>query len=276
MKLLSLLNERDLPTALYPIRGFLHFLHHPQKHAGPIFYSLIKVLGSSLVALVPLYKYGYDIQRNILFQSYEFLFLEGGKKPLTRTTALLITASSMLLCLVETSAITLQLGTYFLGNIRNRLFDSVLKEKNGLPDSNASSESLALISEQVGGSPVVLDKDMKPHYAFLSPTNIMIVSSQRDDDAWRIYLLKYSVFIMTLPLNIIPVVGPIGFISIQALFRGGMAHQRYFQLYRWTPVQRQRRIERHFWEYHRFGLIATALEMIPFAGYVFMYTNEVG
>jgi hypothetical protein len=153
------------------------------------------------------------------------------------------------------------------------LFDSVLKERNGLPDPNASSESLALISEQVGG-PAIPDNGMKP-YSFFTPTNIMIVSSQRDD-TWMVYLLKYSVFIMTLPLNIVPVVGPFCFISIQALFRGGMAHQRYFQLYQWTPAQRQRRIEACFWQYHRFGLVATALEMIPFVGYLFMYTNEVG
>lgn len=269
--MLTLLKERRLPTAFYPIRGFLHFIHHPQKHAGPIFYSLVKVFASSLVALVPLYKFGYNIQRGLLFDGYKFLFSEG--KPITRTSAFWITTSSVFLCLIETSAITLQLGTYFLGNIRARLFDSVLKERNGLPDPNASSESLALISEQVGGS-VVPDKGMK-HLSFFTPTNIMVVSSQRDD-VWRIYLLKYSVFIMTLPLNIVPVVGPLCFISIQALFRGGMAHQRYFQLYHWTAVQRQRRIEKYFWQYHRFGLVATALEMIPFAGYLFMYTNEVG
>lgn len=265
--MLDLLRERHLPTAAYPIRGFAHFLHHPKRHAGPIVLSIIKVIAASSVVIVPLYRYGYGLQYTLLKKAYKNLF---SNTPQTSMDSLLIRASDLLLCLVETSAITLQIGNHFIGDIRARLFDSVLKERKGLPIENNDS-NVALISEKIAGPA----HGTVPKYHFLSPHNLMILSAQEDDD-WSIFLLRSALFVLTLPLNVIPVIGPLGFLSIQALFRGGAAHKRYFQLYKWTPEQRQRRIETYFWQYQRFGLVATALEMIPFVGYLFMYTNQVG
>ncbi|CEP09435.1 hypothetical protein [Parasitella parasitica] len=267
--MLEVLKDSRLPTAAYPIRGFAHFLHHPKRHAGPIFLSIVKMIAASSVIVIPLYRYGCRFQYTILEQAYKTIF---SNKPQTSMDSFLIRASSFLLCLVETSAITLQIGNHFIGNIRARLFDSVLKERNGLPATQDNDDNaLALISSKVAGPA----HTTVPKYHFLSPYNLMILSAQQDED-WSIFLLRSALFVLTLPLNIVPVIGPICFISIQALFRGGVAHKRYFQLYKWTPEQRQRRIETYFWQYQRFGLVATALEMLPFAGYLFMYTNQIG
>ncbi|KAI8378352.1 hypothetical protein BD560DRAFT_445190 [Blakeslea trispora] len=263
--MLTLLRERRLPTATYPLRGLAHFLHHPGSSAGPIALSIIKVIATSSLALFPLYRYGYSFQKGILTAAYKVLMSEN--RPSYLASAL-ITITSTLVCIAETSAITLQLGNHFVGDVRARIFDSVLRERHGLPEE----ETRVLVSEKVGGS--ATDPTM-PKYHFLSPYNLMIVSAQEDND-WPIFFLRSALFVLTLPLNIVPVIGPIAFINIQALFRGGMAHQRYFQLYQWTPIQRQRRIELHFWQYQRFGLVATLLEMIPFAGYLFIYTNQIG
>ncbi|KAI8097822.1 uncharacterized protein B0P05DRAFT_522214 [Gilbertella persicaria] len=259
------LRERRLPTATYPLRGLAHFLHHPSSSAGPIALSIVKVITASSLAIFPLYRYGYSFQKGLLAIAYKNLFLRG-ESP-SYLSSLLITATSVLICLAETSAITLQLGEYFVGSVRTRVFDSVLRERKALPTGDVSA-----ISEKVGGAAV--DPAM-PKYHFLSPYNLMIVSAQEDND-WPIFFLRSALFVLTLPLNAVPVIGPICFVNIQALFRGGQAHQRYFQLYKWTPVQRQRRIELHFWQYQRFGLVATLLEMIPFAGYLFIYTNQIG
>lgn len=265
--MLDLLRERRLPTAAYPIRGFVHFLYHPKRYAGPIFLSIIKVIVASSVVVVPLYRYGYGLQRTLLEKAYKTLFSNTSQ---TNMDSLLVRASGLLLFLVETSAITLQIGNHFVGNIHARLFDSVLKERKGLPIENNDSD-VALISEKIAGPA----HGTVSKYHFLSPHNLMILSAQQDDD-WSIFFLRSTLFVLTLPLNVIPIIGPLGFLSIQALFRGGAAHKRYFQLYKWTPEQRQHRIETYFWQYQRFGLVATALEMIPFLGYLFVYTNQVG
>ncbi|KAI8378703.1 hypothetical protein EDC96DRAFT_604382 [Choanephora cucurbitarum] len=264
--MLTLLRERRLPTATYPLRGLAHFLHHPGSSAGPIAFSIVKVIATSSLALFPLYRYGYSFQKGILTAAYKALF-NNGTAP-SYLASLLITVTSTLVCVAETSAITMQLGNHFVGSVRARVFDSVLRERHGLPDE----KNMALVSEKVGGPATDLTM---PKYHFLSPYNLMIVSAQEDND-WPIFFLRSALFVLTLPLNVVPVIGPIAFINIQALFRGGMAHQRYFQLYKWTPVQRQRRIELHFWQYQRFGLVATLLEMIPVAGYLFIYTNQIG
>lgn len=270
--MLSLVKERRLPTASYPLRGFAHFLHHPRRHGGPIFISIIKVIAASSLVVLPLYRYGYTFQRSLLSHAYTAFLADRSHND--RITSFLIATSSMLICLVETSAITLQLGSYFIGNIRSRLFDSVLKERHGLPEGPAQQEVVSVIAEQVAG-PAHPSATTLPKHHFLSGRNLMILSAQ-EEDGWPIFFLRTAIFILTLPLNIVPVVGPFCFLNIQAVFRGGQAHQRYFELYKWTPEQRQRRIEAQFWQYQRFGLVATAMEMIPFVGNFLMYTNQIG
>jgi hypothetical protein len=270
--MLNHIRERRLPTAAYPFRGVLHLLHHPKRHAGPIAISVAKVAATSLVALIPLFRYGYDIQSDLIQSIYTQIKPDhhGLVRPLAAITG-------GLLCIVESFAITLQLGSYFIGDVRKRLFDSVLKDRGGYPPT-FSEEKGAVVDKRVE---VVAEKIGGPaegtlrHHRFLSPYSIMILSAQQEE-SWTMFFLRPAVFLLTLPLNIIPVVGPICFISIQALFRAGEAHKRYFQVYHWSMAQRQRRIEENFWQYQRFGLVSTALEMIPFAGYVFMYTNHIG
>lgn len=259
--MLTVWKEHRLPTAAYPLRGLAHFLHHPQRHAGPIGLSILKVLGTSALAVIPLYRYGYNFQRDLISIVYKGVITDS-----PYISSILVAVTSSILFFLETSAITLQLGSHFVGSVRTRLFDSVMEERKGLPGDN-----MAKVSEQVGGSCVAPVN----HYPFISPMNLMILSAETDE-SWSIYLLKPAIFVMTLPLNIVPVIGPFCFIAIQALFTGGTAHRRYFQLYNWSPAQRQRRIETYFWQYERFGIVASALEMIPFVGYLFMYTNQIG
>ncbi|KAM0322677.1 hypothetical protein ACHAQA_009267 [Verticillium albo-atrum] len=83
-------------------------------------------------------------------------------------------------------------------------------------------------------------------------------------------------YIMYLPLNFIPVVGTVLFVLIQARGRGQVVHGRYFQLKRWSASQRSAWLKKHTGPYTAFGLVATALELIPFASMFFTFTNAVG
>ncbi|KAF7721255.1 hypothetical protein EC973_005000 [Apophysomyces ossiformis] len=112
-------------------------------------------------------------------------------------------------------------------------------------------------------------------HRYLSPLNIMFLTSQKEE-SWGLIFLRPAVFLVTLPLYIIPVAGPAMFLSIQAVFKGGETHKRYFAVYKWTDTQRERRVEYACWQYYRFGMIATLLEMVPFAGFLFSYTNQIG
>ncbi|ROT37658.1 hypothetical protein SODALDRAFT_280111 [Sodiomyces alkalinus F11] len=77
-------------------------------------------------------------------------------------------------------------------------------------------------------------------------------------------------YVMYLPLNFIPLVGSALFVLIQARARGQHVHGR------WSASQSQDWLKRHSGPYTAFGLVATGLEMIPFASMFFSFSNTVG
>lgn len=277
--------ETPLPPALYPLRGVLHFARHARSMGGPILTSAIKASVFSLITIVPFVKYGFGPQTRFLSRLYlefrpqdsnQWFFGPG------------MVVSAAILTVAESFAIIGQLSDYFIGSVRDRFFDAVLKERNGLPPATAKKQqdtpskhvdvvdALKVAAQDVKNSiPSTVEEAKTKARHFLSPVNIMVMNAQ-NPDSWSLFFLKPAIYVLTLPLNLIPVVGPAAFISIQALSTGGQAHKRYFDLYKWSPSRRQRRIEAAFWQYHQFGVVATALEMIPFAGFVFSYTNQIG
>jgi hypothetical protein len=101
-------------------------------------------------------------------------------------------------------------------------------------------------------------------------------------------------YFMYLPLNFIPVVGTVLFIIMQGRRFGPQAHARYFQLKQMSKSQREDFVEKHKAAYTRyilalifllrhfsnlfcsFGIPAALLELIPFVGIFFAFTNTCG
>jgi hypothetical protein len=86
-------------------------------------------------------------------------------------------------------------------------------------------------------------------------------------------LIRYIIY---LPLNMIPVVGTVLFIFLQARRAGPTAHARYFQLKGWNQSQKEQFVEKKKAAYTGYGVPAVLLEMIPFVGIGFAFTNAVG
>ncbi|CEJ82827.1 hypothetical protein VHEMI02873 [[Torrubiella] hemipterigena] len=83
-------------------------------------------------------------------------------------------------------------------------------------------------------------------------------------------------YLIYLPFNFIPLVGTAIFVYLQGKSRGRLVHERYFQLKKWNSSQKSAWLTRHVGPYTAFGLVATALEMVPVASIFFTYTNTVG
>jgi hypothetical protein len=83
-------------------------------------------------------------------------------------------------------------------------------------------------------------------------------------------------YFMYLPLNFIPVVGTVFFVTLQGKKFGPGAHSRYFQLKNMTKLQRERYVEERKGAYTGFGIAAVLLEMVPVAGIFFAFTNTCG
>jgi len=83
-------------------------------------------------------------------------------------------------------------------------------------------------------------------------------------------------YFMYLPLNMIPVVGTVLFIILQGKRLGPNAHTRYFQLKGMGSREKKEWVQKRTGAYTSFGVPATVLEMIPFVGIFFAFTNTVG
>ncbi|KAG2221828.1 hypothetical protein INT45_003542 [Circinella minor] len=279
--------QKPLPPAFYPLRGLLHLAHNYKTLGGPILSSAIKASVLSLLAVVPLVKYGFGPQSQLLSKLYfELRPQDQAKWFVGIGTA----ATASILTIMESFAIMGKLNDHFVGSVRDRFFDAILAEHNALPTTNKNKknkttnqnpeqlvESLNVTTEKMKKEMTIKDLNEAKikAYTFLSPMNIMTMYAQ-SEDSWKLFILKPLLFLITLPLNLIPVVGPVAFIGIQGLSKGGETHKRYFDLNEWSVVRRQRQIEQGFYQYHQFGVVATILEMIPFAGFVFSYTNHIG
>jgi len=83
-------------------------------------------------------------------------------------------------------------------------------------------------------------------------------------------------YILSIPLNFIPVVGTIFFLGFNGAKSGPGYHSRYFQLKRWSEEQRKQHVSQHRGAYTSFGFAALALNLIPFATLAFSFTSTVG
>ncbi|KAF8947990.1 hypothetical protein BGZ47_006987 [Haplosporangium gracile] len=92
-----------------------------------------------------------------------------------------------------------------------------------------------------------------------------------------ILLCQIIVLILTLPLNLIPILGQILYATINGWILTFGIRFHYDAEIRNMPVSQSRR---EAWgrksEYTSFGAVAVALEMIPIANLLFMWTNIVG
>ncbi|KAJ1302022.1 hypothetical protein OPQ81_000857 [Rhizoctonia solani] len=83
-------------------------------------------------------------------------------------------------------------------------------------------------------------------------------------------------YILSIPLNFIPVVGTIFFLGYNGAKSGPGYHARFFQLKKFTEEQRKQWVHQRRGAYTSFGFAALALNLIPFATLVFSCTSAVG
>ncbi|RMZ79625.1 hypothetical protein DV737_g3326, partial [Chaetothyriales sp. CBS 132003] len=221
---------------IYPIKGIYYFLSHGDLWR-PLKAKLVPTLTTGA---------GVTIACFVLFYLPQVATLAFTSGPAAVFSAALLTLS-------QSSTITNLISkTFFTQEALIDEFDGTLLSKG--------YTSLVEDGRQVkaGGDNIArLGKLVKKPFAKLAPSAIIR------------YLLYW-------PLNFIPVVGTFIFILAQGRRNGPAAHARYFQLKGWSKTQREMHIEKNRGAYTAFGVVSFLLEMIPFAGLVFAFTNTVG
>lgn len=89
-------------------------------------------------------------------------------------------------------------------------------------------------------------------------------------------LLRFLLFVVSLPLNLIPIIGSLLFAWIHSTLIAWDYHVYYFELKAWRYPQQKAWILSHKVKYSSFGLQATLLHMIPFVGPFFVFSNAAG
>ncbi|TMW58773.1 hypothetical protein Poli38472_006918 [Pythium oligandrum] len=82
--------------------------------------------------------------------------------------------------------------------------------------------------------------------------------------------------VLTLPLNLIPIIGTITYIWINGLLFGWDAHLYYFELKGYSYSEQKEVVDTHKRTYSSFGMQTLVSEMIPALGPLFLFTNAVG
>uniref|UniRef100_M4BTV0 Uncharacterized protein n=1 Tax=Hyaloperonospora arabidopsidis (strain Emoy2) TaxID=559515 RepID=M4BTV0_HYAAE len=89
-------------------------------------------------------------------------------------------------------------------------------------------------------------------------------------------LLRLGLLVITLPLNMIPVLGNLTYAWLNGTLLAWEAHLYYFEMKAFSFDQQKAIIAQRRLQYSAFGMQAMLLEMIPIAGAVFMFTNAAG
>lgn len=89
-------------------------------------------------------------------------------------------------------------------------------------------------------------------------------------------LLRLGFLAVSIPLNLVPVVGNVTYAWLNGQLVAWEYHLFYFELKNYTFKQQQALINERSMQYTLFGMQALMLEMIPGIGAVFMFSNTVG
>jgi len=106
----------------------------------------------------------------------------------------------------------------------------------------------------------------------------VVAKSRRDvvKDASLHFGQRIALWLVTLPLNFIPVVGSLVFCYINGKAIVPDIHSRYFDMKRMTADERKDWIRMRQPDYTVFAFVSQALELIPFLGILFGFTNTIG
>lgn len=89
-------------------------------------------------------------------------------------------------------------------------------------------------------------------------------------------LLRLGLLVITLPLNMVPVLGNITYAWLNGTLMAWEAHLYYFEMKAFDFEQQKEIISQRKLQYSAFGMQAMLLEMIPVVGAIFMFTNSAG
>ncbi|KAF9938828.1 hypothetical protein BGZ65_012099 [Modicella reniformis] len=255
-----------LPVTAYPVMGVVYLARNISVLGPQVLRSLAWALGVAVSTITPLIALTFKYQRRLISNVINSSFPRiAGTKILGVSIQ---TWSTMFLTMGESSfLVTVIMGEVFSKEKTKGLFQNVLSK------NNVQIGPFAEITEN-GTIKVSTIQEYGPRDSRLQGVhhkNLEKVSTSPSHFGQRMGL-----WLVTLPLNFIPVLGPIAFCYINGKARSYHVHRRYFDMKEMTPPEREQWIKARKSQYTTFGVLAQGLELIPFLGILFGFTNTIG
>ncbi|KAG5354811.1 hypothetical protein CJU89_6605 [Yarrowia sp. B02] len=226
-------------TFMYPFMGIYYFFTHPILWAY-LFTIFLPQIVLTMVVFFFMYLFFYPI-------SAAFAFLFNGPTGLFTAWIALLQQSTVIAGILG--------DMFLLPTPMKMLFDSILS-REGLDDI------------------VVAGKQKRPTPVPPPQTRVKVLLKHLPLTlVFPTWLVRLTVTVL---LHFIPIIGPFVAILVNAPRRGRNAHARYFEL-KMMPkfdIEQFTRVRRG--QYLGFGMVAGALEAIPFLGLLFAFTNCTG
>ncbi|KAG0020115.1 hypothetical protein BGZ80_004751 [Entomortierella chlamydospora] len=244
-----------LPAPAYPVMGVVYLARNISILGPQFIRSLCWALGIAVSTVTPLIAFTFKYQNKLITNVIDHAFprLAG-----SRILGIGIqTWSTMFLTMGESSLlIAIIMGEVFKEKKTKGLFQTVLlKDKVQVgPLAKVTDNGAIKISTAEYGS---------RHHGRMTGTTSHFGQ-------------RMGLWLLTLPLNFIPVAGPIAFCYINGKARSQYVHRRYFDMKDMSVQEREEWIKARKSQYTTFGVIAQGLELIPFIGILFGFTNTIG
>ncbi|KAG0285932.1 hypothetical protein BGZ96_009894 [Linnemannia gamsii] len=258
-----------LPAPAYPVMGVVYLTRNIQLLGPQFIRSLAWALGVAVSTITPLIALTFKSQQKFITSVIDTAFPRiAGMKILGIGIQ---TWSTMFLTMGESSLLVgIIMGELFKKERSKGLFQTVLNK-----EGNVHVGPLAQVTEN--GGIVVSSKIAAGEHSVSSRLHqqqhkIMDKASSSTSH----YGQRMGLWLVTLPLNFVPVAGPIAFCYLNGKVRSRYVHRQYFDMKEMTQKERDDWIQTRKTQYTTFGVIAQGLELIPFIGILFGFTNTIG
>ncbi|KAG0079455.1 hypothetical protein BGZ93_006476 [Podila epicladia] len=253
-----------LPAPAYPVMGIIYLTRNISLLGPQFIRSLCWALGVAVSTITPLVALTFKYQNRLITNVMDSAFPKlAGFKILGIGIQ---TWSTMFLTMGESSLlVAIIMGEVFKKEKTKGLFQSVLTK------DNVQIGPLARVTD----SGVIKISDTNEQRSHHGPSGHH-KAMERVAASTSHFGQRMGLWLVTLPLNFVPIAGPMAFCYINGKARSQYVHRRYFDMKEMTQQERDDWIKTRKSQYTTFGVIAQGLELLPFVGILFGFTNTIG
>lgn len=249
-----------VPAWMYPVQGFYFFFRNGHRLWQRVARFVVEVVAAIAAILIILFSATFPTQRALLIRF------------LPRWTG---TPGAIALILLETAIAIVILFQYRLESAQRKLFLDVLAIRNVKVDMATGEEHVwleeTLIPQMAGSPPEAPMKKAKVRVS-KKPNPAGYLSQVLTEDEHPIMH-----FLLTLPLNFVPVVGNVLFCFLNSFPTAvGLHHYYYTEMKGLSSVEFSAVVHAKKAQYQSFGFVASAFSLVPGLDVILVLTNAVG